>query len=110
MHLTGAAYLLTLVTGAYSVLVSILALSAIWLIKSLQAYKVPMRIWCAALGLVLAMVADAIIGKFWIFGNEGQGYFPLVSHINWIIYFASQALIQQLPIGLLQLKLASKPD
>ena len=69
-----------------------------------------MRIWCAALGLVLAMVADAIIGKFWIFGNEGQGYFPLVSHINWIIYFASQALIQQLPIGLLQLKLASKPD
>ena len=110
MHLTGAAYLLTLATGAYSVLVSILALSAIWLIKSLQAYKVPMRIWCAALGLVLAMVADAIIGKFWIFGNEGQGYFPLVSHINWIIYFASQALIQQLPIGLLQLKLASKPD
>jgi len=110
MHLTGVAYLLTLVTAAYSVVVSILAISAIWLIKSLHTYKLPVRIWCAALGLILAMVADAIIGKFWIFGNEGQGYFPLVSHINWIIYFASQALIQQLPLGLLQLKLASKPD
>lgn len=104
MHLTATSHILTIITVSYSVLVSILAISAIWLIKSLSQHNVPARIWCAAIGLVLAMIADAIIGKFWIFGNQGQGYFPLVSHINWIIYFASQALIQQLPIGLLQMK------
>ena len=53
---------------------------------------------------MLAMIADALIGKFWIFGANGQGYFPLISHLNWIIYFGSQALIQQLPIALLQIK------
>ncbi|AZQ83083.1 hypothetical protein EKO29_02810 [Colwellia sp. Arc7-635] len=105
MHLPGTGNLLTLITASYSVLVSILALSALWLIKSLAQYRVPFRLWCAVIGLVLAMVADAVIGKFWIFADHGKGYFPLVSHINWIIYFASQALIQQLPIALLQMKL-----
>ena len=105
MHLTGTGKFLTLITVSYSVLVSILALSALWLIKSLSQYKVPFRIYCAACGLVLAMVADVVIGQFWIFGKNGQGYFPLVSHVNWIIYFASQVLIQQLPMGLLQMKL-----
>lgn len=107
MYLMAAGDLLTLITASYSVLVSLLAVSALWLIKSCTAYKIPIRIWYAALGLVLAMIADAVIGKFWIFGNQGQGYFPLVSHVNWIIYFASQALIQQLPIGLLEMKLVS---
>lgn len=107
MYLMAAGALLTLITAFYSVLVSLLIVSALWLIKSCSAYKIPLRIWYAALGLVLAMLADAVIGKFWIFGNQGQGYFPVVSHVNWIIYFASQALIQQLPIGLLEMKLAS---
>ncbi|MGB2739006.1 MAG: hypothetical protein WBC60_00460 [Cognaticolwellia sp.] len=108
MHLTSVSNVLTLITASYAILVSILAVSTIWLIIPLMQYKVPPRIWGAALGLVLAMVADALIGKYWIFGNQGQGYFPLVSHVNWIVYFTSQVLIQQLPIGLLQMKLPSK--
>jgi len=107
MHLMATDHLLTLITASYSVLVSILAVSALWLVKACTPYRIPIRFWCAALGLILAMVADAIIGKFWIFGNQGQGYFPLVSQVNWIVYFASQALIQQLPIGLLEMKVGS---
>ncbi|MGB1263606.1 MAG: hypothetical protein ACPG52_11905 [Cognaticolwellia sp.] len=110
MHLASTAPLLTLITAAYSVLVSVLAVSALWLIKSCAGRKLHFGIYCTEIGLVFAMLADAIIGKFWIFGNHGAGYFPTVSHINWIIYFASQALIQQLPIGLLQTKLIAKTN
>ena len=104
MHITGTSMLLTLITSSYSVLVSILAMSAIWLLKAFKWRQASLRIWLVALGLILAMVADAVIGKFWIFGNNGEGYFPLVSHINWIIYIGSQVLIQQLPIALVQNK------
>ncbi|UUO24260.1 hypothetical protein FGD67_14255 [Colwellia sp. M166] len=104
MHLLTTNSVFTFITASYSILVSILALSAIWLIMSCTQTKIPVRLWYVAVGLVLAMIADALIGKFWIFGAQGQGYFPLVSHINWIIYFGSQALIQQLPIALLQIK------
>lgn len=104
MHLPATHGVFTFITAVYSVLVSILALSAVWLIMLFRKRQLPMRVWCVAVGLVLGMIADAIIGKFWIFGDQGQGYFPSVSHINWIIYFGSQALIQQLPIALLTSK------
>lgn len=48
-------------------------------------------------GLVLASVADVVIGSFWIYGNEGQGFFPLVSDLNWMIYIGSQCLVLHLP-------------
>ncbi len=104
MHLANSSTLLTLITASYSVLVSILAVSAIWLLKAFRWRQASLKIWLVAFGLVLAMIADAIIGQFWIFGNQGQGYFPMVSHINWIIYVASQLLVQQLPLALLQNK------
>jgi hypothetical protein len=106
MHIANTSITLTIITASYSVLVSILAISAIWLLKALWWRRVPIRIWLAALGVILAMVADAVIGQFWIFGDDGQGYFPIVSHVNWIIYIGSQLLIQQLPLGILQLESA----
>lgn len=104
MHIVGTSTLLTLFTGFYSIVVSLLAISALWLIKAFKWREAPFTIWACTLGLFLAMLADAIIGKFWIFGNDGLGYFPIVSHINWIIYIGSQALIQQLPRGILESK------
>jgi hypothetical protein len=105
MHITGSSTILTIMTSSYSILVSILAMSAIWLLKALSWQKMSIRFWLAALGVILAMVADVIIGQFWIFGNQGQGFFPMVSHINWAIYLGSQLLIQQLPLGILQSEL-----
>jgi hypothetical protein len=52
--------------------------------------------WVAA-GLVLAAVADAVIGQFWLYGHAGQGFFPAVRDVNWVIYIGSQSLVIHLP-------------
>lgn len=73
----------------YTLLHAVLALSTLCLIK---AYG-----WSAScvvvIGVLLAPVADVLIAHFWIY----QDYFPLIEHVNWIIYFSSLAMIQQMP-------------
>jgi hypothetical protein len=95
MYKEGAGTYVATMTGTYAALIPVMCASALWLLKSYgwQAMK-----WVAS-GAVLATIADALIGNFWIYR---EGYFPAISYLNWIIYFASQALIQQLPIKLLQ--------
>lgn len=79
------------VTGLYAVVITNMAAAALWIALS---WRHPLGYW-VAVGAALASVADAIIGQFWLYGH---GYYPAVAHINWIIYFLSQALIQQLPV------------
>lgn len=73
----------------YTLLHAVLAVSTLWLIK---AYG-----WSASavvvIGVLLAPVADVLIAHFWIY----QDHFPLIEHVNWILYFSSLAMIQQLP-------------
>ncbi|MDB5985061.1 MAG: hypothetical protein JWR16_114 [Nevskia sp.] len=83
----------TAMTGTYSIPITVTACSAIWLIRSLGWN----RAYWPALGLILATLADALIGNFWLYRD---GYYPAVSHLNWIIYFASQAMVQRLPLQL----------
>jgi len=92
----GAGAYVATMTGGYASLISVMCAAALWLLKSYgwQAMK-----W-VALGAVLAPVADSLIGNFWIYR---EGYFPGISYVNWIVYFTSQALIQQLPVKLSQL-------
>ena len=92
----GAGAYVATMTGTYAALISVMCAAALWLLKSYgwQAMK-----W-VALGAVLAPVADSLIGNFWIYR---EGYFPSISYVNWIVYFSSQALIQQLPVKLYQL-------
>lgn len=73
----------------YTLLHAVLAVSALWLIK---AYGWPASA-VVAIGVLLAPLADVLIAQFWIY----QDHFPLVEHVNWIIYFSSLAMIQQLP-------------
>ena len=47
-------------------------------------------------GSALATAADALIGQFWLF-SKGY-YYPGVAHLNFAMYFCSQAMIQQLPV------------
>lgn len=82
------AYVLTL-TGSYAVLITLCCASAVWLLMAFGRGA-----WPVALGFALATVADALIGQFWLFGD---GNYPTIRYANWIIYFASQALVQQLP-------------
>lgn len=73
----------------YTLLETILIGSCFWLIKQYG--------WAASrvvvIGILLAAIADALLGNFMIY----RDYYPLIGHVNWIIYFASLAMIQQLP-------------
>lgn len=87
-----AAYVLAM-TGTYAVFITVVGASAIWLVRALGWAQA----WPVAIGAVLALLADALIGHFWLYRD---GFFPAISHLNWIIYFGSQALLQQLPLQL----------
>lgn len=73
----------------YTVLLTVLAASTVWLVRAFG--------WTASrvvvAGCLLAVVADALIGNFWI----ASDHYPTVEHANWILYFASLAMIQRLP-------------
>jgi hypothetical protein len=83
----------------YTLLLAVLAGSVLWVIK---AYG-----WATScivgIGALLAPVADALIGNFWIY----RDHFPVIEHVNWIIYFTSLAMIQQMPFMLAQSRQAT---
>ena len=82
-----------IMTGAYTMLISMMVPAGLWILLAFGK-----RSWPVALGAVLATVADALIGHFWLFGS---GWYPAIAYINFIVYFLSQALIQQLPLIML---------
>lgn len=73
----------------YTLMQAVMLASTLWLIKTYG--------WAAScvvvIGIWLASVADLLIGNFWIY----QDRFPVIEHVNWIIYFTSLAMIQQMP-------------
>ncbi|CAM3997139.1 hypothetical protein [Pseudoalteromonas byunsanensis] len=86
----------TVVSYFYSLLISLVATSGI-LLWFKYGVSAPMSIWLCAIGLVLATLADYLIGAMWIFGNDGQGFYPLARELNWILYITSQGLVIHLP-------------
>lgn len=86
------------ITGSYAMLITVVGAAGLWLLKAYGAASGPAGIRWVALGLGLAAIADSLIGTFWIYGNQGEGFFPAISYVNWIVYFGSQALVQQLPL------------
>ncbi|WP_462172445.1 hypothetical protein [Pseudoalteromonas xiamenensis] len=84
-------------TGSYSMLITIPAVLGLLLFKSGNQSRSSKPFFIASLGLVLATFADALIGQFWIFGHDGQGYYPLIREVNWLFYITSQLLLLHLP-------------
>lgn len=82
--------LVSLAILAYTLLLSVMAGSTLWLWRR--------HGWARArfviIGVLLAPIADALIANFWIYSD----HFPAIEHINWILYYASLALIQTLPM------------
>lgn len=79
----------TAMVAAYTVVLAVLGASTWWLVRTdgLAASIV------VVLGCWLALLADLLIGTWWI----AEDRYPTVEHANWIIYFASLAMIQRLP-------------
>ncbi len=88
-HPESGFYVSTL-AGSYAVVIAVTGATGFALLIAGGAVMFPV-----AIGYLLALLADALIAQFWLFG---EGHYPAIRHINWIIYFASQALIQQLPL------------
>lgn len=88
-HVAGMARYPATMIALYTMVMAVLAGSTIWLVRAFG--------WRASAvvvaGCLLAVVADALIGRFWI----ASDHFPAIEHANWIIYFGSLAMIQRLP-------------
>jgi len=91
MVLPGTGLYVRLLTGAYAMVITVMVAAGLWIGLAYRSRGG----WLVAGGAVLASVADAVIGQFWLYGT---GYYPQVAHLNWILYFISQALIQKLPV------------
>lgn len=102
----GTGLYVTVMTGPYTVVIALMVPAGGWIAVAFGGFlsgKDSVRVpgaWAVAVGAVLATVADAIIGHFWLFPKEGltSGFYPAVAYLNFVIYFTSQALMQQLPV------------
>lgn len=97
MYIPGTNAYVSWIIGGYTVLIAFVDASGILLVAAYGWRNAAPGIWAVAAGLILAPVADAVIGSFWIYGNEGRGFFPLVSDLNWILYIGSQCLVLHPP-------------
>ncbi len=88
-HVSGMGRYPATMIPVYSMVLGVLAGSTTWLVKAFGWRPSAVVV----IGCLLALVADALIGRFWI----ATDHFPTIEHANWIIYFVSLAMIQQLP-------------
>ncbi|MEJ6472841.1 hypothetical protein [Pseudoalteromonas piscicida] len=101
MYLPGISKYSLLLSALYSLLVTLLGVFGLWLL--VQNIKSGIKVnYALACGFILAMLADAIIGQFWLFANGGAGYFPLARHVNWLFYIASQSLLLLFPVAMVK--------
>jgi hypothetical protein len=93
MHLAGTGMHVTMVTGIYAILITLVGVSGVLLFVALQKSTARLYVFFVASGLVLAAVADGVIGQLWIYGNKGEGFYPTAKYINWSLYIASQCML-----------------
>lgn len=93
MHLSGTGKHVSMVTGSYAVLITLVGASGLVLLAAFRNSVLKRGVWLVSIGLVLAAVADGVIGQFWIYGNGGKGFFPTAKYVNWSLYIGSQCLL-----------------
>tara|TARA_Y100000034_G_C6873085_1_gene398887 strand:- start:438 stop:1268 length:831 start_codon:yes stop_codon:yes gene_type:complete len=97
MHLPNTGWFITISTGIYAMLIGVVGFTGLAFILSCGGFEASKSELLVGMGFILAAVADAIIGNFWIYGNQGEGFYPQVRYINWMVYIASQSLVIHLP-------------
>ena len=93
MHLSGTGTHVSIVTGSYAVLITLVGASGLILLTAFRNSVIKRGVWLVSIGLVLAAAADGVIGQFWIYGNGGEGFFPAAKYVNWSLYIGSQCLL-----------------
>jgi hypothetical protein len=97
MYLPNTGWFITISTGIYAMLIGVVGFTGLAFILSCGGLKASKGGLLVGTGFILAAVADAIIGNFWIYGNQGEGFYPQVRYLNWMVYIASQCLVIHLP-------------
>jgi hypothetical protein len=97
MHLPNTGWFITISTGIYAMLIGVVGFIGLAFILSCGGLKASKGELLVGMGFILAAFADAIIGNFWIYGNLGEGFYPQVRYINWMVYIASQCMVIHLP-------------
>lgn len=110
LYLPGTGAYVGITTGLYSMLITAVGGSGVLLLVCYGAFRAPAGIRAVSLGLVLATAADAVIGAFWLYGNGGEGFFPIARDVNWVLYIASQSLVIQLPLVMIRYGQAREGD
>jgi len=93
MHLPGTGDYVAAITGFYAVFITIVGASGLAFVLSFKTAGFRPGVLLIGGGIVLAAVADSVIGQFWIYGNGGEGYFPEARYVNWSLYIGSQCLV-----------------
>lgn len=97
MHLPNTDLFIIISTSIYAMLIGVVGFIGLAFILSCGALKASKGELLVGTGFILAAVADAIIGNFWIYGNQGEGFYPQVRYINWMVYITSQCMVIHLP-------------
>lgn len=101
MSLNSASHYSLLLAGGYTVLMANLGVFAV-ILATFALKRNDIMLMAVAAGFLLATLADAVIGQFWLFGNNGLGYFPVARNVNWVMYTLSQSLVLLFPLILLR--------
>lgn len=102
MHLPGTGDYVSAMTGFYGIFISIVGAGGLAFVLSFKKARLNPGVLLVGGGVILATLADSVIGQFWIYGNTGEGYFPAARYVNWTLYIGSQCLVIHIArIGLL---------
>lgn len=93
MYIEEAGNTILAMTGLYGFVITAVGLIGLMLIVAYDRLNAAKPILWVSLRLFVAALADAIIGAFWIYGDQGQGVYPQVRFINWFVYISSQCLV-----------------
>ncbi len=93
MYLPGTGTYVSAITGFYAVFITVVGASGLAFVLSFRKAGLKPAVLLVGGGIVIAAVADSVIGQFWIYGNGGEGYFPAARYINWSLYVGSQCLV-----------------
>lgn len=93
MHLPGTGDYVSVITGFYGVFITVVGASGLALLVSFGQARWTPSVVLLSVGVLLAALADSVIGQFWIYGNQGEGFYPAARYINWSLYIGSQCLV-----------------
>ncbi|MDI9244715.1 hypothetical protein [Marinobacter sp. CHS3-4] len=93
MHLPGTGTYVSAITGFYGIFITVVGASGIVFMLSFGKRRFRPGVLLVSVGILMAAVADSVIGQFWIYGNGGEGFFPAARYVNWSLYVGSQCLV-----------------